>query len=167
MEKARIWTVGFTSTCAIAAVAGVLGGLTVLPLLPGGSAHAAADQPPGIEVKAPYGGYRVNSSGLTFGSSADAPFVGRQPDLVLVEMPGGGTAYVYQRDLAALDGPTPATPAEAVARQQRGFEQASSRATLGVPAYLQDGKTRAGTWFGLDAVDPSTVEQIVLSPGQS
>ena len=90
--------------------------------------------------------YPSNESGLTYGSLAEAAFIGNEPDLVAVEMLDGSTAYVYWNELDRLEGGDISTPEEA-AQWELVRE---SLASEGLTAYGRDGKTILGTWLGVN-----------------
>lgn len=74
----------------------------------------------------------VNAKGETFGVDRD----GRIPDLIAAETTDGKPGYVYAKD---LEGPTPKSPAEALALQE-----AKRGRIRTVPVYLSDGETVIG-----------------------
>lgn len=142
-RPAYILFLGLLIACA--AVAGVLVSGALSPASAEPARQVASITPAG-EPALEYGGYATNLSGETYGSIADELAVGTPPDLVLVEADGGLTGYVRYEDLAALDGPAPASPAEAA---QQGDEQVDF-GSIGLPMYEADGVTRIGTWYGFN-----------------
>lgn len=149
MKLHKITTVNIlVAAFALALVAGVVVFLLNAPTTaPAGASSTAEDTPAETEVD-----YPVNEQGQTYGSLADAPSDDQAPDLVLVELPNGEEGYVKSEDLFAAEGENADTPAEAKA-SERKLEKAGG---IDLPAFESDGKTRAGTFEG---VNPTTTEE--------
>lgn len=78
--------------------------------------------------------YKTNADGQTYGTAGGAPGGPvNEPDLVAVIASNGRQGYVYATQ---LNGPTPTSPAEAVAE--------SNQAARIIPVYESDGKTKIG-----------------------
>jgi len=80
-------------------------------------------------------GWATNDSGQTYGVANDHG----TPDLVAVIATDGTPGYALAADLAAAEGPTFTSPADALAWQNTHHGDAAS-----VPVYKSDGKTVVG-----------------------
>jgi len=98
-----------------------------------GSGPSAAPRLPAIPYSdGPGHGYPVNSHGQSYGSSADAPAHGGEPDLIAAIATNGMHGYVKRADLQS---PQPKNPEEAVA-----MTKANAGKTKTVPVYDQEGQ---------------------------
>lgn len=78
--------------------------------------------------------YKVNDSGLTYGSSADAPSPDQEPDLIEAIGTNGKVGYVLRVDLY---GEEPASPEEAARLVSEDRD---------IPLYAADGKSVVGAF---------------------
>jgi hypothetical protein len=81
-------------------------------------------------------GYPVNSHGESYGSAADAPWHGGEPDLIAACATNGRRGYVRRTELRT---PPPASPEEAVAMMASRAGRSRS-----IHVYEQDGRTVVG-----------------------
>lgn len=129
-------------------VAGVLGlgagaALAVIPTL---EAPAGVSGAPGsVTEPMPEPGYPRNANGLTFGSAADSPAPGMEPDLILVIATNGVEGYVRTAELEEANGSAAAetftSPEEALAWQE------ANSGDRYVPVYDQDGERVIGEFL--------------------
>ena len=88
--------------------------------------------------------YKVNASGLTFGSAVAAPSPDKEPALIEVVATNGAMGYVYKKDLDVVNGSAAAqtftTPAQALDWQR----STAIDAPTPVFVYQSDGKTVVG-----------------------
>lgn len=114
------------------------GNYALLDLAPGQTSltfHAAEDvrwKVVATYVRTETSEWGVNAKGETFGVQRD----GKSPDLIAVYTTDGKEGYAYVKD---LDGPTPTSPADALAPQE-----ANEGTTRSVPVYESDGETLIG-----------------------
>lgn len=95
-----------------------------------------AATPGGTAMAAPAGDWPRNAAGQTYGVQGNSSVA---PDLIRVQATNGETGYVYSKQLAALDGPAPTSPKEAL-----DWQKAHVGETVSIPVYLSDGKTVVG-----------------------
>lgn len=102
----KIGRVAIASTVAVGALAlGMFGGaaLASIPAIYAPEGVVIADS--GADtVPMPDPDYKVNASGLTFGSAATASSPEKEPDLIEVVATNGVVGYVYKKDLDAANG---------------------------------------------------------------
>lgn len=80
--------------------------------------------------------YKTNANGQTYGTDGGAPAGPlHEPDLVAVQATNGRAGYAYATQ---LNGPTPTSPAQAVAE--------NSQPARTIPVYESDGKTQIGVF---------------------
>lgn len=142
----RIRRIVIASAVAAGALAlGMVGGAAVASIpavyAPSGVSVAESDVD---TVPMPDPEYKVNASGLTFGSAAAAPSPDKEPALIEVVATNGAKGYVYKKDLDIANGSAAAqtftTPAQALEWQR----SAGIDAPTPVPVYQSDGKTVVG-----------------------
>jgi hypothetical protein len=92
--------------------------------------------PGGPATAAPALDWPRNATGQTYGVQGNSSVA---PDLIKVLATNGKTGYVYSKQLAALDGPAPTSPKEAL-----DWQKAHEGETVSIPVYLSDGKTVVG-----------------------
>jgi len=96
--------------------------------------------------------YPVNTTGLTYGSAADATKLEEEPDLILVMGDNGTLGYAFRTDLE----PTmPKTPEEAAMRSLQGVKAKT------INVYDQDGKNVIDT-FTMEAPNPNDIQVLVI-----
>ena len=134
MKKSTRTTTFAVATAALFVVG--MGGGTVV-------ANAAiTDSTASISIPA----IAVNADGLAFGSALSAKSEAELPDLILVVANSGREGYVFQGDLASVDGSAAAkafkSPEDALAWQDEW--QRTSEAERTIPVYESDSRTVVG-----------------------
>lgn len=129
-----------TATRVTIAAAAVAVGAAVCVLVTNAASATTATSPaasPAVpSVPGPGHGYPLNSHGQSYGSAADAPARGGEPDLIAAIASNGKRGYVKRID---MESPRPKNPEEAVA-----LTKANEGKTKTVPVYDQEGQTVIG-----------------------